>query len=523
MPVPQLAHEHEEPVGPQQRLRELLERLTVAAGSPSGRDISRRISTGVPPEPLSHQTACLILKCERPTTEKNLLRVVRQLLRMDPCHTQLPDEERRARESEVWEEAHVLWAAWRSDLTRRAEGPLPGAFAAQLRGAVLDRPGDYGALSRRLEKHLPAEQAKAMSPNLLRAWTEGTRTPQLHELELLLRLLAEDGRALSAHDHQALMYAYFTLLRHHDPDRFRQHLLAAERDALREYTAHLESARERAVRRQQQERAEHLAALARMRGRLREAEERAQRAAVLARRRGDDVVQLTDEAESLRADRDAAIAATGVAEGQVVELRREREELGRRYVELAAVKEAEDTLARAAEEAATWPTAAEHLRPATYTPVAPDSPYTYDAYGTYVDPYTVADPFLLPGHDYADPYTTADTPTLQLTLRLARPTTRPTTQPTARPALSALSAPSGLSASDTCTAPPRQATVFGAGTAPWTVVRSVPRPALPPARCADRAGVPAEAPEPPTRPQRPRGRLRSLFRPGYGRHARPRA
>ncbi|MFI1104954.1 hypothetical protein [Streptomyces melanogenes] len=502
MPVPQVAHEHEEPVGPQQRLRELLERLTVAAGSPSGRDISRRVSTGVPPAALSHQTACLILKCERPTTEKNLLRVVRQLLRMDPCHTRLPDEERRARESEVWEEAHVLWAAWRSDLTRRAEGPLPGAFAAQLRGAVLDRLGDYGALSRRLEKHLPAEQARAMSPNLLRAWAEGTRTPQLHELELLLRLLAEDGRALSAHDHQALLYAYFTLLRHHDPDRFRQHLLAAERDALREYTAHLESARERAVRRQQRERAEHLAALARMRGRLRVAEERAER-------RGDDVVQLTAEAQSLRADRDAALAATGVAEGQVVELRRERDELGRQYVALAAVKEAEDTLARAAEEAATWPTAAEHLRPATYAPIAPDSPYTYDAYGTYVDPYAVADPFLLPGHGYADPYTTTDTPTLQLTLRLARPTTRP-----------ALSA---LSASDTRITLPRQATAFGAGIAPWTVVRSVPRPALPPARCADHAGVPAEAPEPPTRPKRPRGRLRSLFRPGYGRHARPRA
>ncbi|MFC0843373.1 hypothetical protein ACFH04_06420 [Streptomyces noboritoensis] len=505
MPVPQSAHAHEEPVGPQQRLRELLERLTVAAGSPSGRDVSRRISTGVPPASLSHQTACLILKCERPTTEKNLLRVVRQLLRMDPCHTQLPDQERRARESEVWEEAHVLWAAWRSDLTRRAEGPLPGAFAAQLRGAALDRWGDFDALSRRLEKHLPAEQAKAMSPNLLRAWAEGTRTPQLHELELLLRLLAEDGRALPAHDHQALLYAYFNLLRHHDPDRFRQHLLAAERDALREYAAHLENAQEQAVRQQHHDRAEHHAALARMRGRLREAEERAERAALLARRRGDDVVRLTGEALRLRADLDAARAATGLAEGRMVELRRERDELGRQYVELAAVKEAEDTLARAAKEAATWPTAAEHLRPATYAPVAPDSPYTYDAYGMYVDPYAVPDPFLLPGApSHADPHTTTDTPTLQLTSQLARPTTRP-----------------ALSASDTWTTPPRQATALGAGTAPWAVVRSVPRPALLPARRGDHARGPAEASAP--RPKRTRGRLRSLFQPGYGRHARPRA
>lgn len=507
MPVPQVAHAHEEPVGPQQRLRELLERLTVAAGSPSGRDISRRISTGEPPASLSHQTACLILKCERPTTEKNLLRVVRQLLRMDPCHTQLPDEERRARESEVWEEAHVLWAAWRSDLTRRAEGPLPGAFAAQLRGAVLDRWADFGALSRRLEKHLPAEQAKAMSPNLLRAWAEGTRTPQLHELELLLRLLAEDGRALPAQDHQALLYAYFTLLRRHDPDRFRQHLLAAERDALREYTAHLENAQERAVRQQLHDRAGHTAALARMRGRLREAEDRAERAAVLARRRGDDVVRLTGEAESLRADLDAARAATGIAEGKMVELRRARDELGRQYVELAAVKEAEDTLARAAKEAATWPTAAEHLRPATYAPAAPDPRYTYDAHGVYVDPYAVPDPFPLPGPGYADPHTTVDTPTLQLTLQLTRPTARP-----------------ALSAPDTWTTPPRQATALGSGTAPWAAVRSAPRPAaLPPARRGDHVRGPAEAPDPPTRPKRPRGRLRSLFQPGYGRHARPRA
>lgn len=509
MPVRQSTHPHDEPVGPQQRLRELLEQLTVAAGSPSGRDISRRLSTDAHTKALSHQTACVILKCERPTTDKNLLRVVRLLLQMDRCHAQLPDGERRAREKEVWEQAHALWAAWKAEIARRSEGPLPQAFAARLRGAVLDDLGDFDVLSGRLRRLLPAEQANAMSASVLAAWADGTRTPQLHELTLLIRLLAEDGRALSAQDHQALLHAYFDLLRHHDPDRFHQHILADERDALREYAAHLENAREQALRRQYHERAQHQAALARAQTRLREAEERADRAAALAHQRGDRAAQLAYEAESLRADLAAARDATVIVQGQMVELRRERNALGRQYLELATVKEAEDTLARAAKEAATWPTSAEHLRPAA-SPYPHESPYPHDPSYAADSPYPYGDPSHttpgappLPGPGHSAPCGTVDTPTLQLTRPIPR---------------------QALSASDawtTWTMPPCRATAHGSGTVVWAVARAAPRLALVPSPRDTRVPGPAEAPPP--RPKRPLGRLRSILQPGHGRHARPRA
>ncbi|WP_424888994.1 hypothetical protein [Streptomyces sp. XH2] len=246
------------------RLRNAVAALHQAAGGPSARKVSQRIELlsrqrddGL--ATASHTVVREILNGSRRTREDTLHAVVVALRDMSPGP-------RTETEDETWERTRSLW----TDAAREEIPAEARAFADAMRDLVLDRfDGDLDAASRRARACLPDGHGDGFSAKELRAMEEGTKVPQPCEIEVLLRLLSHDGRALTRREHQVLMLAYCVLLRACAPDIHEQFLLQQELEARRDYALVLE-ARDR---RRAQELERHRAESARLRSQLKQAGE----------------------------------------------------------------------------------------------------------------------------------------------------------------------------------------------------------------------------------------------------------
>ncbi|GGN65722.1 hypothetical protein GCM10011579_036460 [Streptomyces albiflavescens] len=237
--------DEQQPQGALHRLAREISALRLAAKGPSLRAVEQFIGASDKnelPGTASRTTISEIVRAKRLTTWETLHAVVVALVRMNSAHPSTPEEEQN-----ICSRIEALWRAAKLEATSEPTAGTASAqrFASELRGRVFTPlGGDFDDISVRL-RQLPPDsgsdgaRGKELTPADLAAIANGTRTPDRREVDLLLDLLARDGRPLSREDRQAFLLGYVDMLRLCAPSLHERFMVDERLDAYRAYTAWL--------------------------------------------------------------------------------------------------------------------------------------------------------------------------------------------------------------------------------------------------------------------------------------------